>query len=307
MKKKIKKRVQSRKTFLEKIYAKIKEFARITLASRRDSLSDSKNENNFLNNYVGQNNSENNSHNITETNLETNERAAELGEDIEEVSDGREDNIVDEGKWNEAGHESHNVVSFNEFTDGPVIVDTHDADLKNIHNTLGDDIEMSNNVQMIVDDFSGDQGSESQDNKLVESPRSLEARGRSLWPATVDISRHESRGKVVETGNDDSDRKKGLEARFQSFTQERAVIFDTDESSDHQETGLMLGWTNVIILGVTIATAFAFISGEELSQSKSKSKVKSQKSKVKRTWSDSILLCHHPPPPPPTTHHTNFY
>ena len=35
LKKKIKKKFKSRKTFLEKIYAKIKEFARVTLATRR--------------------------------------------------------------------------------------------------------------------------------------------------------------------------------------------------------------------------------------------------------------------------------
>ena len=253
VKKIIKKKVQKR-TFLEKIYAKIKELARIY-------ISDDKTENIFVKNASGQNNSENNSHNIAASQSETRKKPAELKQDKSGGSDDNKDsNYGDDRKWNEAGHESPNVVSFNEFSDGPLIVDKHDESenmVDNTHDQATADIEMSNNVGMIVDD-SVDQGSRSQQSLVEESPRSHDARGRSLWP--INIPR---RAKVIESVNngdgDSGKERKGLEARFQSFTQERAVMFDSESRSGDSS---LVEWTNIIILGVTIATAFAFISGE---------------------------------------------
>lgn len=253
IKKIIKKKVQSRKSFLEKIYAKIKEFARITLATRRVNSDE---ENNFVKNSFERNNSENNSHNIAALQSETHEKQGE-SKDKPEDSDVEPDTINDDDrKWNEAGHESPNVVSFNEFSDGPLIVDTHDVSenvVDNVHQAPSD-IEMSNNVRMIVDN-SGDQGSNTMGSVIEESPRSLDARGRSLWP--INIPR---RAKVIESVNDDGDsgrERKGLEATFSSFTQDRAVMFESEPRSGDSH---LVEWTNIIILGVTIATAFAFIS-----------------------------------------------
>jgi len=251
IKKIIKKKVQSRKSFLEKIYAKIKEFARITLATRR---ANSDEENNFVKNTFEQNNSENNSHNIAASQPETREKQGE-SIDKPEDSDAEPDTINDDDrKWNEAGHESPNVVSFNEFSDGPLIVDTHDVSENVVDNAhqAPTDIEMSNNVRMIVDN-SGDQGSKSLGSVIDKSPRSLDARGRSLWP--INIPR---RAKVIESVNDDGDsgrERKGLEATFSSFTQDRAVMFDSESGDSH-----LVEWTNIIILGVTSSCAFAFIS-----------------------------------------------
>ena len=72
------------------------------------------------------------------------------------------------------------------------------------------------------------------------------------------------RSKVIESVNDDGDsgrERKGLEATFSSFTQDRAVMFESESRSGDSH---LVEWTNIIILGVTIAiaTAFAFISGK---------------------------------------------
>ena len=65
-------------------------------------------------------------------------------------------------------------------------------------------------------------------------------------------------GKVIESSNDNHQRS--LEASYSSFTQESAVTFDQDSLDSRNGSGL-LQWSNVIVLAVSIASAFAIITG----------------------------------------------
>ena len=68
-------------------------------------------------------------------------------------------------------------------------------------------------------------------------------------------------------------------------------------SSSLKETEFELGTNEVFVtmkLNCTETKNFHGQNNWDLSQSKSKLKGKSSTSKVKRTWSDSILLCHPP-------------
>ena len=76
--------------------------------------------------------------------------------------------------------------------------------------------------------------------------------------------------KVDLSGNDNNQ----VGASFSSFSQERAVVFDRESVGDAGLTrgegvGVLLEWSNLIILGISVATALAFITGQ---QEKSESK-----------------------------------
>ena len=60
---------------------------------------------------------------------------------------------------------------------------------------------------------------------------------------------------------------------FSSFSQERAVVFDRESVGDAGLTrgegvGVLLEWSNLIILGISVATALAFITGQRNRKSK---------------------------------------
>lgn len=225
------KRNKMKKSFLENIYSKLKEFARVTLASRRVSarkkaagFSDSE-----LTGAPGLNNSGNTSHApIILTQLTPGPPAD--GEWPSQVpSDDMKDQADDvpglspllTKQTPEEPKQPLNVMSFNEFSDGPELVDTNDvSESKNVA-----DIETSSTRQVRLQDTG---------ELFSKRARSDSARGRSLW--RTDQAQERPR------------------ASFASFTQERAVVFDSSQSKG------LLPWTNVIILGVSMVTVFAFVS-----------------------------------------------
>ena len=75
--------------------------------------------------------------------------------------------------------------------------------------------------------------------------------------------------KVDLSGNDNNQASSsGGGASFSSFSQERAVVFDRRESvgdgglTRGQGVGVLLEWSNLIILGISVASALAFITGQ---------------------------------------------
>ena len=192
-----------KKSFLENIYSKLKEFARVTLASRR-SAARSRAGGSWPS---PQSESGNTSH-----------EPLHSPQDSQDTPDDVKDPPL-------------NVMSFNEFSDSPVEpVDTNDVS----ENNKATDIETSSRRSGPGPHTMGN-----------VRPRSKEARGRSLWS-----------GEVGEDGE-------GAQAMFASFTQEKAVLFDPAARRD----GGLMAWTNVIILGVSMVTVFAIVSGESQSSS----------------------------------------
>ena len=236
-----------KKSFLESIYSKLKEFARVSLASRRvaerggrPSFSGS--------GAAGLNNSGNSgktSHEpiiLTELTPGT-PGAGETSSGPARVSPSEpSDHTKDEAQpvllSQPKPEERLNVMSFNDFSDGPELVDTNDV-LET--NNGGADIETSN----------------SNDNGLVrvtmlnQRPRSEEARGRSLW--TSEVSRSGA------AGEEDQERNR---VSYASFTQGRAMMFEPPAVGAGDQGGELLAWSNLIILGVSMVTVFAFLSGE---------------------------------------------
>ena len=69
--------------------------------------------------------------------------------------------------------------------------------------------------------------------------------------------------KVDLSGNDNNQ----VGPSFSSFSQERAVVFDRESVGDAGLTrgegvGVLLEWSNLIILGISVASALAFITGQ---------------------------------------------
>ena len=164
---------------MEKIYAKIKEFARVTLATRKVT-NDGNKVSYFEANSFGRDNSENHSHDL-------------IGEhqladtDTEERRQQSDPDTSAEEELEEGGS---NVMSFSEFSDGPmpVSVDTNDQPQLDNHASL-DDIETSNKARRIIENSSNEV---TRSGKSDEAPRSQEARARSLW--LVSRSRSERDG-----------------------------------------------------------------------------------------------------------------
>ena len=145
---------------MEKIYAKIKEFARVTLATRKVT-NDGNKVSYFEANSFGRDNSENHSHDLIGehqlADFDTEERR-QSDPDIEE--------------------EGSNVMSFSEFSDGPMPVSVDTSDRPQVDNDAGlDDIETSNKAR-IIENTSNEV---TRSGKSEESPRSEGARARSLW------------------------------------------------------------------------------------------------------------------------------
>ena len=129
-----------------------------------------------------------------------------------------------------------NVMSFNDFSDGPELVDTNDVSETN---NSGADIETSHSNGLLTVTM------------LNQMPRSEEARGRSLW--TSEVSRSGP------GGEEDQERNR---VSYASFTQGRAMMFEPPAVGAGDQGGELLAWTNLIILGVSMVTVFAFVSGE---------------------------------------------
>lgn len=259
-KKKVKK-IKTRKSFLEKIYSRIKEFARVTLASRKVN-NDKEIVPKIIKNSFGRNNSENYSQGTDtfeqlniDTDLESDMPRAEethVSETTREHVDSEKTEKTLPRKWTH--DKTSNVLSFSEFSDGPVGVEVDSNDAVNgVDNDESNDIENSDEVVEIVnilDDIQNRNNVIQEEEK--NSPRSNEARGRSLWQVA-----RPRQGKVIESSNDNHQRS--LEASYSSFTQESAVTFDQDSMDSRNGSGL-LQWSNVIVLAVSIASAFAIIT-----------------------------------------------
>jgi len=227
-----------KKSLLESIYSKLKEFARVSLASRRvagrggrPSFSGSGAAG--LNNSGTSGNSGKTSH---EPIILTEVTPGSAGPARMSPSDHTKDEAGPVLLSQPKPEERLNVMSFNDFSDGPELVDTNDV-LET--NNGGADIETSH----------------SNDNELVtvtkinQRPRSEEARGRSLW--TSEVSRSGPGSEVDQERNRIS---------YASFTQGRAMMFDPPAVGDGEQGGELLAWTNLIILGVSMVTVFAFVS-----------------------------------------------
>ena len=129
-----------------------------------------------------------------------------------------------------------NVMSFNDFSNGSELVDANDV-LEN-NNAAGDgDIETSNGLATV--------------SMLNQQPRSGGGRGRSLW--TSEVSR---------SGLGDEEDQESNRVSYASFTQGRAMMFEPTAVVEGDQGGELLAWTNLIILGVSMVTVFAFVSGE---------------------------------------------
>ena len=157
---------------MEKIYAKIKEFARVTLATRKVT-NDGNKVSYFEANSFGRDNSENHSHDLIGehqlADFDTEERR-QSDPDIEE--------------------EGSNVMSFSEFSDGPMPVSVDTSGQPQLDNDEGqDDIETSNKARRIIENSSNEV---TRSGKSDEASRSQEARARSLW--LVSRSRSERDG-----------------------------------------------------------------------------------------------------------------
>jgi len=203
---------------------------------------------------MGHNNSENSSQgsdSFDQLNIDNDLESEKTLVNKTNVSETTRENVDSDNdlprKWTQ--DKTSNVLSFNEFADGPIVVDSNDA-VNGVDNDKMDDIENSNEVVEIVNILDDIQNS----NNVIqeESSRSNEARGRSLWQVA-----RPRQGKVIESSNDNHQRS--LEASYSSFTQESAVTFDQDSLDSRNGSGL-LQWSNVIVLAVSIASAFAIIT-----------------------------------------------
>merc|ERR1711936_1557570 len=220
------KRKKMKKSFLENIFSKLKEFARVTLASRRAAA-----RNKTPRRGPASHNTGNSSHRP----IILTEMTAGSPADGESSSEAPADHTGD-GAESSSHSEPLNVMSFNEFSDGPELVpelvDTNDVS----ENNKAADIETSNTRYGMVPHTMGNQ-----------RQRSEEARGRSLW-------------KVSRPAGDVTEDHERPGASFASFTQEAAVLFDSKVGRDGGRGEGLMAWTNVIILGVSMVTVFALVS-----------------------------------------------
>ena len=165
---------------MEKIYAKIKEFARVTLATRKVT-NDGNKVSHFEANSFGRDNSETHSHDLNGEN----QLAA-----ITDTEKGRQSVTHISAEEAEQGREEgSNVMSFSEFSDGPMPASVDTSDQPQLDNDAGPgDIETSDKTRIIEN--SSNEVTRSGNSE--EAPRSQEARARSLW--LVSRSRSERDG-----------------------------------------------------------------------------------------------------------------
>ena len=172
MKKKIRKVAKPRRTFLEKIYAKIKEFARVTLATRKVTNDGNKVSHSEANSF-GRDNSETHSHDLIDGN-----QLMPAASDTEQRRPSVPDTSTEKGVEEKLIEERSNVMSFSEFSDGPMPASVDTSDRPQLDNDAGlDDIETSNKAR-IIENTSNEV---TRSGKSEESPRSEGARARSLW------------------------------------------------------------------------------------------------------------------------------
>jgi len=224
-----KNRKKTKKSFLESIYSKLKEFARVSLASRRVSGRGGRPS---FSGGAGLNNSGNTgktSHEpiilteLTPGTGETRTGPATLLAPSDDTKDEAQSVLLSEAQ----PEESLNVMSFNEFSDGPELVDTNDV-LET--NNGGADIETSHSNGLATITM------------INQRPRSGEARGRALWTSGAEEDQERTR------------------VSYASFTQDRAMMFDPPAVGGGDQGGELLAWTNLIILGVSLVTVFAFVT-----------------------------------------------
>ena len=73
----------------------------------------------------------------------------------------------------------------------------------------------------------------------------------------------------MDLSRNDNNQVSGAGASFSSFSQERAsVLFDRETVGEAglargEGVGVLLEWSNLIILGISVATALAFITGQQ--------------------------------------------
>jgi len=235
-------RRNKKKSFLESIYSKLKEFARVSLASRR--VSGRGERPSFSGSGAGGlNNSGNSGKTSHEPIILAELTPLRPGEG--ETSGGRDEVSPSDHTKAEAEaepvllsqpkpEERLNVMSFNDFSEGPELVDTNDV-LET--NNAAADIETSHSNGLLTVPMPS------------QRPRSGEARGRSLW--TSEVSRSGP------GGEEDQERNR---VSYASFTQGRAMMFEPPAVGEADQGGELLAWTNLIILGVSLVTVFAFVS-----------------------------------------------
>ena len=168
MKKKIRKVAKPRRTFLEKIYAKIKEFARVTLNTRKVTNDGNKVSHSEANSF-GRDNSETHSHDLIDGNQ------LPAASDTEQRRHSDPDTSTEQGMEEKLMEERSNVMSFSEFSDGPMPASVDTSDRPQLDNDAGlDDIETSNKARII-------ENTSNEVTRSEEAPRSEGARARSLW------------------------------------------------------------------------------------------------------------------------------
>ena len=245
-------RKNKKKSFLASIYSKLKEFARVSLASRR--VSGRGGRPSFsgvgaagLNNSGSSGKIEATSHEpislaqltpVTPSDGGVSRGGVRLAVRLAGTAEDRKAQPQPELLSDPKPEEPLNVMSFNDFSDSPELVDTNDV-LEN--NNAAADIETSNSAGPATVPVP----------ELNQQPRSAEARGRSLWSPEVSRS-----------GPGAEEEQESNRVSYASFTQGRAMMFEPPAVGDGEEGGELLAWTNLIILGVSMVTVFAFVSGE---------------------------------------------
>jgi len=236
-----KNRKKMKKSLLESIYSKLKEFARVSLASRRvagrggrPSFSGSGAAG--LNNSGTSGTSGNSGKTSHEPIILTEVTPGSAGPARVSPSDHTKDEAGPVLLSQPKPEERLNVMSFNDFSDGPELVDTNDV------------LETNNGGADIETSHSNDNGLVTV-TKINQRPRSEEARGRSLWTSEVSRSGPGS--------EEDQERNR---ISYASFTQGRAMMFDPPAVGAGEQGGELVAWTNLIILGVSMLTVFAFVS-----------------------------------------------
>ena len=227
LKKKIKKKFKSRKTFLEKIYAKIKEFARVTLATRRGET-------------------------VTEPSTSGQDNSETAGNQARDPGAEPQPALGTQPAPAEAAvSPGANVVSFSEFSPGP-----RQPGLRGQGDQAGADTEAAEEQEQEVKEEEQQEVKQEEVTEEAEEAvpphRSPEARGRSLWLVARPRQPQEE-GEVAGAEADTAG------PSFASWSRERELVWGSGEEAGQLQLGR---WSTLVILGVSGATAAAFITGE---------------------------------------------
>ena len=241
LKKKIKKKFKSRKTFLEKIYAKIKEFARVTLATRRGETVTEPSTS-------GQDNSETAGNQARDPGAEP---QPALGTESAPRPSTQPSPSTEPAPAEAAVSPGANVVSFSEFSPGP-----RQPGQRGQGDQAGADTEAAEEQEQEVKEEEQQEVKQEEVTEEAEEavppPRSPEARGRSLWLVARPRQPQEE-GEVAGAEADTAG------PSFASWSRERELVWGSGEEAGQLQLGR---WSTLVILGVSGATAAAFITGE---------------------------------------------